>query len=335
MCNEIEADIEPEWIWGDNAETTVYAQAYGSGFTIIFSFGPNYVVLGRSRSSSLAHRISAYYHDPSSAGKDVGFVDRTAMREELWRAVRKVWPKCIDHPLARRLDSIVRVDTGEAGEICWNIYCHPLFPRFIKYLGELAGERRLPAEDFTITNQLVKDGKPELRADADIVDFATLTRFEQLGGKGCATKVRVGADGEAFSVFKGIDFRTFLTYCGSDEDGSDDNAVKLLIENWYHSIGILCDMPPHPNIISSSTIFVVIKDPNISDCDTPVVCGCLYPFLSKGDVGARIEASNKGCERIPLRLKARWCAQMTSAVKHASRRAHLPHGYQAGELPNR
>ena len=85
--------------------------------------------------------------------------------------------------------------------------------------------------NFALTNQPVKDGKPGLRTDADIVDFATLTRFEQLGGKGCATKVRVGAAGEVFNVFKGIDFRTFLTYCDNGEDGSDDNAVKLLIEN--------------------------------------------------------------------------------------------------------
>lgn len=180
-------------------------------------------------------------------------------------------------------------------------------------------------QNFAITNQLAKDGKSGLRADADIVDFATLTRFEQLGGKGCATKVRVGADDEAFRVFKGIDFRTFLTYCGSDEDESDDNAIKLLIENWYHTIGIMSDMPPHPNIISSPTTFVVIKDPNIGDCDTPVVCGWLYPFLSKGDVGALIEASNKVRERIPLRLKAQWCAQMTSAIKHTHLVAHTYH----------
>ena len=56
MCNEIEAAVEPEWIWGDNAETTVYAQAYDSNFTIIFSFRPNNVVLDGARSSSLAHR---------------------------------------------------------------------------------------------------------------------------------------------------------------------------------------------------------------------------------------------------------------------------------------
>lgn len=144
MCNEIKADMEPEWIWGDNAETTVYAQAYGSGFTIIFSFRPNNVVLGGARSSPLARRISAYYHDPSGAGKDVGFIDRTAMREELWRAVRKVWPECINS-LTRRLDSVVDVDTDEGGEICWKTYRHPLFPRFIKCLGELACGRRFPA----------------------------------------------------------------------------------------------------------------------------------------------------------------------------------------------
>lgn len=146
-------------------------------------------------------------------------------------------------------------------------------------------------------------------------------RFGQLGGKGYATKVRVGADGEPFSVF---DFRTFLTHCGSGSNGSNDHAIKLIIENWHHTIGIICNMPPHPNIISPTTTFVMIKDPNSGDCGTPVGCGCLYPFLSKRDVRARIKASNKVWQKNAVTAHSAMvciCYQT-----HTSCRAHIPHG---------
>jgi len=33
-----EPSFQPEWIWGDDEETTVFAQSYGEKHTIIFSF---------------------------------------------------------------------------------------------------------------------------------------------------------------------------------------------------------------------------------------------------------------------------------------------------------
>ncbi|KAJ3954725.1 hypothetical protein N0V92_008769 [Colletotrichum tropicale] len=48
-------DFHPEWIWGDDAETTVFAQGYGNDRTIIFSFS-----LDASKPpTSLANRICA------------------------------------------------------------------------------------------------------------------------------------------------------------------------------------------------------------------------------------------------------------------------------------
>jgi serine/threonine protein kinase len=161
-----------------------------------------------------------------------------------------------------------------------------------------------------------------LQSHADVVDFASLTRFEQLGGRGCATKVQTETEVPQFFVFKGIDFRTFLTYCDGGED-DDDNVIKHMIKTWHHANNVISSMPPHPNILPPPTTFVTIQDPKGGG--TPVVCGCLYPFFSKGDVRARIEASNKTGVRIPLGLKARWCAQMAAAIKHTHLIAHSYH----------
>ena len=74
------------------------------------------------------------------------------------------------------------------------------------------------------------------RASGTVVDFADLIRYEQLGGRGCATKVRIPGDrADEFFVFKGIDFRTFLAH--GDEEG--DTAVRHLIQTWHRSNNLL------------------------------------------------------------------------------------------------
>ncbi|KAI8174703.1 Serine/threonine-protein kinase Nek2 [Colletotrichum sp. SAR 10_66] len=80
-------DFHPEWIWGDDAETTVFAQGYGNDRTIIFSFS-----LDASKpSTSLANRICACMHGIEVDDESKSFKDSAAMREALWNAVRDVW----------------------------------------------------------------------------------------------------------------------------------------------------------------------------------------------------------------------------------------------------
>ena len=64
-------------------------------------------------------------------------------------------------------------------------------------------------------------------------------------------------------------------------------------------------MPP------PTTLVVII------DGTSPIVCGCLYPFFPKGDLGDRLEAAYSSATKIPLDMKKSWCAQMVAAVKHA------------------
>jgi serine/threonine protein kinase len=74
------------------------------------------------------------------------------------------------------------------------------------------------------------------------------------------------------------------------------------------------------------TTFVTIS---FGKHDPPVVCGSLQPLYPGRDVGARLEESNRkkkgGEERLPLALKARWCANMSAAIAHVHRVAHTYH----------
>ncbi|KAG7287234.1 hypothetical protein NEMBOFW57_006740 [Staphylotrichum longicolle] len=57
----------------------------------------------------------------------------------------------------------------------------------------------------------------------------------------------------------------------------------------------------------------------------PVVCGSLQPFYPGRDVSERLEESNRRGERLPLELKAHWCANMAAAISHVHRVAHTYH----------
>ncbi|KAH6982340.1 hypothetical protein BKA56DRAFT_585724 [Ilyonectria sp. MPI-CAGE-AT-0026] len=74
-------------------------------------------------------------------------------------------------------------------KVTWKIYSHPLFSQFVQNLAD-ESLGRTPA------------------GAGSSVDFASLIRYQQLGGRGCATRVRLPT-GE-YSVFKGVDFRTAL-----------------------------------------------------------------------------------------------------------------------------
>ncbi|KAI8281996.1 hypothetical protein K4K59_008064 [Colletotrichum sp. SAR11_240] len=79
-------DFHPEWIWGDDAETTVFAQGYGNDRTIIFSFSLD----AFKPPTSLANRICACMHGIEVDDDSKSFKDSAAMREALWNAIRDV-----------------------------------------------------------------------------------------------------------------------------------------------------------------------------------------------------------------------------------------------------
>lgn len=163
-------------------------------------------------------------------------------------------------------------------------------------------------------------GKMSMMPGATVIGFATLIRYEQLGGHGCATRVRLpGAGVNEFFVFKGMDFRTFLA--NSDDEG--DELIQHLIQGWRNSDKLLQAIPPHSNVLPPPTALVTIRFPD--DSATPVVCGSLQPFYPGGNVGDRIEKSNKKGECLPLELKAHWCANMAAAVAHTHRAARTYH----------
>ena len=120
-------------------------------------------------------------------------------------------------------------------------------------------------------------------------------------------------------MFKGIDFRTFLAHT-NDEDGGD-GTVRYLIRCWHHADNLLLRIPPHPNIMPPPITFVTIGFSN----NPPVIYSSLQPLYPGRDVGERLEESNRKGERLPLELKAHWCANMAIAIAHVHRIAHTYH----------
>ncbi len=89
---------------------------------------------------------------------------------------------------------------------------------------------------------------------AAVIDFAKLIRYEQLGGHGCATRVRLpGAGVDEFFVFKGMDFRTFLAHSADEGDG----LIEHLIQGWRNSDKLLQAMPPHPNVLPPRRLWLL------------------------------------------------------------------------------
>ncbi|KAK4458182.1 hypothetical protein QBC42DRAFT_308778 [Cladorrhinum samala] len=152
-----DASFEPEWILGDDEETALLAKQ---------THGPEV---------SLANRISNSFHGLEAAGAAT-FPSPHAMRAALWDAVRRTWPQCLCDPGVSKLDAIVQLDSadGSLERLTWKVYHHPLFPRLVQHL---------------LDKSLGKT-----RASGTVVDFADLIRYEQLGGRGCATKVPIPRD---------------------------------------------------------------------------------------------------------------------------------------------
>lgn len=130
----------------------------------------------------------------------------------------------------------------------------------------------------------------------------------------------MGDSAETFLVLKGIDFRTFLNYA----DDYGDMTIRHMIHGWHRLNRVLRDMPRHPNILPPPQKLVTLRGQG-PDRQLDVVCGTLQPLYPGGDVGAHIEKSNASGERIPLDVKARWCADMAAAVAHTHREAKIYH----------
>ncbi|KAI1130700.1 hypothetical protein F5Y10DRAFT_288806 [Nemania abortiva] len=289
------SDFTPEWIWGDDAETTVFAQGYGKDRTVIFSFR-----LDSSQApTSLANRICNSFH-ALEVPEAESFHSPDDMRDSLWNAVRTVWPECLQHESISRMDTVVDIGDQDrtTGRSFWKVYSHPWFSRYLHILTD---------PDL---------GRAATSISPHKVPFERLVRYEQLGGRGCATRVRLDSDAKDFHVFKGIDFRTFL----AQSDDEDDSAVKHTVWGWHNSNTLLSTMPPHPNILPSPLFLVTIKH-DIQE----LVCGTIQPLYAGGDVGSSIEKSNYRRERLPQELKAHWCADMSAALLHTHRVAKSYH----------
>ncbi|KAI1151868.1 kinase-like domain-containing protein [Nemania diffusa] len=227
--------------------------------------------------TSLANRICTKYEGLETKDPATTFPTIKDMHTAIWEAI---------------LDSI----DSSLEKVTWNIYSHPIFPQFLQNLADESLGRTPSGPGM---------------------DFASLIRYEQLGGRGCTTRVRLPT-GE-YGVFKGVDVRTALQY--SDNEG--DKIIRNLISNWRREHNTLQKIPPHPNVLPPPAMVVTIQWPDRSALSVP--CGGLFPFYPGGSAASRIEDSNKRGLRIDRNLKARWCADMAAAVFHTHRIAKTYH----------
>lgn len=280
-----------EWIWGDDAETTIFAQAYGDNRTCIFRFKSD-----KRQPLSLTTRLVNCYNDIDIDDEKESFPRRPDMRAALWAAVASVWKDCVESTHAAHLDIIFDMFTNEEnGEITWQA-CHD--PAFDNYLGHL-----LPIDSFDFQHSF------------EVVSFASLIRKQQLGGRGCSTLTTLSSDPDESVVFKGVDLRTYLTTY-------EDDRITREITGFYNSLKLVDKMPRHKNIKAPPPILVTLHRP--SDGAT-VLCGALEPFVSRGSLGDVIEQANMAGERLGISQKVDWCLQMAEAIAQTHLVAHTFH----------
>jgi hypothetical protein len=222
-----------EWIWGDDKENVVFAQAHGHGRTLIFQFKSD-----ESRPYSLPTRIVNCHHALEVPDLRASFIDRPSMRNALWLALASIWQSCINSSETTALDVVIDVDDVGQDEprlkIVWTAH-HDA--RFNDYRATLS-----PAHQI------------RLQQPTDSIDFKTLVRQNQLGGRGCAMLVTTAPQPHCRFVFKGIDFRTYLF---NYESGHILEEVK----DFYHSVKLLDRMPRHPNIKAPAPTLVTLRNP--------------------------------------------------------------------------
>ena len=185
-----------EWIWGDDAEKAVFAQAFGDSKTLIFRF-----VVDDTQPQSIATRVVYYFHGLEINGTSARFSDRASMRMEIWSAIAKVWAECGNKPTVEDPDVIIDVYEARPSvgpsQILWRIYHEvDLFNNYISLL--------LPADQLSVKQPI------------DTVDFKNLIRQHQLGGRGCTTLVHIPSSPQPSLCLKGLTLGPFCSVMKAD-----------------------------------------------------------------------------------------------------------------------
>jgi len=190
--------VNPDSIWGDENETTVYAQALGQGKALIFRFHLNI----NNPPQSLSNRIVSCYHDLEVSNKAFIFQDRGNMRSAIWSAIATVWPSCITDPAIFESGTVIDLTSNDTGEVIWLAYWEPLFIRYLDLL------RNIQPSDL-----VGRDHSPR------IVDISEVIMLEAMGGRGCCKRVetQAGSGEPSIFLFKGIDFQTYLQLHDDDD----------------------------------------------------------------------------------------------------------------------
>lgn len=195
-------------------------------------------------------------------------------------------------PQLQRRDTVVALATDDADRVSWSAMPDPAYPSY--YRAMKAWQARLPSLDISKT-----------------VIFSTLRQCVVLGGHSSTIKARLEASGDVF-VFKGIDLACYLQ--NHDEDDEADET-SFMFDSWAMELAALSRLPSHPDVQLPPSIFVTIPaDPAAHNPnDQNVICGHLTPSIAGGDLSSPIEAGTPTA----LSRKAKWCYQMSSAIKPA------------------
>ena len=283
-------DVEGDFIWGNDGETEVFAEARAQGqeASIIFRYS-----LNPKLPQSLPSRIVTCFHElPAEACET--FPSRASMREALWPSIRGVWNQCMRHPSVTAPDVTVEI-YEDAEQQQWRISHEGCYNQYVELLS--SESNIFPKFQFHNT-----------------IDYTRLAHIRYLGGRGRTLLIRSSPSSKALYVFKGVDFGAFL-------EGPADFHYRRDI--CYHEIRTISSLPKHPNIIPPPNTLVTIS--KIGDDQQAFICGALYPFMEHGTLDDQIQITKATEARLPLTNKAAWCYQMASAVAHTHLVAHTFH----------
>ncbi|KAL9594509.1 MAG: hypothetical protein Q9219_006991 [cf. Caloplaca sp. 3 TL-2023] len=277
-------DIDGDLIWGDENESEVFAQAQSHDLSLSFRFSRNLKL-----PHSFTNRIITCFHELPTRNTSEMFPDLVTMREAVWSSIRQVWYDCSKHPSVPAADILVEIYEDEHRQTQWRISHESSFNQYFDSL--LSIKQLLPEEWPTL---------PGYQA----VNYTSLIPIRHLSGRGGTMLVRASKS-DTLHVFKGIEFGAYL---------ESVTNFKCRADICYHEIRTTRSLPPHPNIMIPSNIFVTVDKMN--DAEKSAVCGILYPFMENGSLNDRIKNAQSTSIRISPMNKAKWCFQMASAIAH-------------------
>ncbi|KAL9019359.1 MAG: hypothetical protein Q9185_003345 [Variospora sp. 1 TL-2023] len=220
-------DVGGDFIWGDDSESEVFAQAQSRDVCIIFrySWNPKFP-------QSLPSRIVTCFHGLPAEDACETFPNRGSMREALYSSIRGLWDQCTRHPSVTAADVIVEIYEDAERQNQWRISHESLYNQYV--------------ESLLLVGSLFRGGEAKRQA-YNAMDYSSLVQIRHLGGRGRTALVR---SSETLYVFKGVDFGAFL------ESRTDFKHQKDVC---YHEIRTISSLPPHPNIIPLSDTFVTLE----------------------------------------------------------------------------